>query len=160
MYQIRLLEPHEASVYREIRLEALNTYPDCFAADYEQQKALPTLYFERLIKEASTKGKMAGAFINAELVGICGVTFETTLLPDAGEIIQMYVKPTSQHLGIGRALMRFMETVSLDCCIKTLVLGVEPSNKTAFGWYQGLGYRLDQALSKESNVQYMKLSLL
>lgn len=102
---------------------------------------------------------MAGAFIDGELVGICGVTFETRLLPNAGEIIQMYVKPTTQNLGVGKALMRFIETVSLDLSIKTLVLGVEQSNEMVFGLYQSLGYRFDQALANESSVQYMRLSL-
>ena len=105
MHVIRILEPRDAGVYREIRLEALKKFPEYFGSGYEQQVKLEKLYFERLIEERSDKGKMFGAFIDDELVGICGVTFETQVLPNAGEIIQMYVKLEHQNSGLGKKLV-------------------------------------------------------
>lgn len=93
------LKPIDSEQYRKIRLEALEEYPEHFGSGYYEKANLPKLYFQRLIEEESSQGFMVGAFEKTDLVGICGITFETKLLDSSGKIVQMYVTKNHQRKG-------------------------------------------------------------
>ena len=155
----KILGPKDAIAYRAIRLEALKKYPEYFGSGYEQQVQLEKLYFERLIEEGSEKGKMAGVFIDNQLVGVCGVTFETTVLPNAGEVIQMYVKPEYQSKGFGKSLMLKIKEICDSCAISTVLLEVVKDNESAIKVYKQSGYKINESLSCDPNKVYMTLAM-
>lgn len=157
---IRKLRPKDAPAYRLLRLEALKAYPNYFGSGYEQQVLLNKLYFEQLIEEQSERGVMFGAFVDSNLVGICGVTFEAQRLPDAGEIIQMYVQPEYQHKGFGRQLMNAIEGYCRKGRAKNLVLEVIRANTSAINLYTQLGYRAPLVESDQSTPIEMILALI
>jgi len=159
MATTKLLEPKDSIAYRAIRLEALKKYPEYFGSGYEQQLQLEKLYFERLIEEGSEKGKMAGVFIDDQLVGICGVTFETKVLPNAGEIIQMYVKPEYQNKGFGKSLMKKIEDICTSSAISTALLEVVINNSSAIKVYEQSSYKINESLSSDQNTVYMTLAM-
>lgn len=41
---IRALTPADIPAYRDIRLESLRLHPDCFGANYEEQRQQPTMH--------------------------------------------------------------------------------------------------------------------
>ncbi|WP_431689216.1 GNAT family N-acetyltransferase [Hahella sp. NBU794] len=159
MYEVRVLEPRDAKAYRAIRLEALKTFPEHFGSGYEQQVKLEKLYFEMRIEERSDKAMMVGAFLNSELVGICGVTFQTQVAPDAGEIIQMYVKPANQNAGVGGKMLAAINNLCRAMPVKTLLLEVYKSNQNAIRVYEACGYRVNAALGENPGSQYMTMAL-
>jgi len=159
MTTVKILEPKDSLEYREIRLEALKKYPEYFGSGYEQQVQLDKLYFERLIEEGSSEGIMAGVYADDQLVGICGVTFETKVLPNAGEIIQMYVKPEYQNRGFGKSLMRHILDTCKSAPISTILLEVVNENTSAVKVYEQSGYKFDKDLGDDPNTVYMILAL-
>lgn len=157
-YLIRRLKPSESSIYRAIRLEALKSYPEYFGASYAEQSRLEKLYFERIIEENSSRGIMMGAFFNEELIGICGVTFETKILQNAGEIIQMYVKKKHQGNKIAKDLIeRLFDHVKQRKEVKFLVLGVDKNNIPAIKTYNNCGFEVNTDIKEEDGVLYMSL---
>lgn len=152
VYQV--LGPDQAAQYREVRLEALQTYPECFGSRYEDQVGLEKLYFERLIEEQGSSGFMMAALSAGHIVGICGLTYETDLLAPSAELIQMYVRPSYQGLAIGRGLVnRTLEKVAQDGKVKRVALEVGIQNGAAAALYarQGFIVNFDVAAS-EGNV--------
>ena len=159
MLSIKILEPKDSPAYRELRIEALKKYPEYFGSGYEQQVKLERLYFERLIEENSPKGCMVGAYMDNHLVGICGITYETQVLANAGEIIQMYVKAEYQNQGIGKQLMLNIKEACRSTSISTILLEVVKDNLSAIKVYEQSGYLLDENLGANPNTVFMKLEL-
>ncbi|MBU2865078.1 GNAT family N-acetyltransferase [Reinekea forsetii] len=156
---IQILLPDQALIYRSLRLEALKRYPEHFGAGYEQQLSLDKLYFERIIEEQSNQGVMFGAFEVEQLVGICGVTFETERQLNSGEIIQMYVKPEYQNQGFGAELMNALLSTCKSASISALFLEVMPQNSQAIHLYRQMGFTQISNESAEGAPLVMSLTL-
>ena len=93
--EIRTLTEDDAALYRELRLEALQTNPEAFGSSYEEAAARPlSATAERL----RTPGAVTlGAFEEAALIG------NVTLVRDEGlkmrhraNIYAMYVTPAAR----------------------------------------------------------------
>ena len=66
--QIRRLQPADAALYREIRLEALQKNPEAFGSTFEKENAQPLSWFEAAIGRAD----IFGGFLDERLMGIAG----------------------------------------------------------------------------------------
>ena len=100
---VRRLLPAEAETFRAIRLEALATCPEAFATTYAMQAADPPGYFAETLRGAA----VFGAFREEEIVGMAGLRREPgERKQHKGVLWGMYVRPTVQGLGLGRALVR------------------------------------------------------
>lgn len=142
----RKLIPNDAQAYREIRLESLRKHPESFDSNYEEQRKLPKLMLEEQIAQASDDIFAIGAFDHDKLIGICGfIPFgvpETLGIPDAGTIIQMYVKSTYSGRKIGLNLINAtIEQACKNPGIKKIVLGVKESNLKAIRVYRQAGFQ-------------------
>lgn len=156
----RILEPNESKLYREIRLDSLREYPEYFGSKYEEQAKLTKLYFEKIIEENSPSGIMAGIFDKDEIVGICGVTFETKVTQNAGEIIQMYIKRTYQGNRLGGKLLECIyENIKKDKNIEHLILGVDKNNIAAIKTYYNFGFQINTNIKEENGILYMSLTI-
>lgn len=159
-YTIRKLKPFESKLYRTIRLESLKAYPEYFGSNYEAQLKLDKLYFEKVIEEGTLEGVMMGAFVNDDLVAICGVSFKTDLIPNAGEIIQMYVKKRFQGKKLSKALMEYIvENIRTYRDIDILVLGVDKSNSIAIKSYLSCGFIMSSEIKDDVKTSYMTFHL-
>ncbi|MDN3650150.1 GNAT family N-acetyltransferase [Reinekea marina] len=156
---IRILQSEDALRYRSLRLEALKRYPEHFGVGYEQQLSLDKLYFERIIEEQSNQGLMFGAFDGEQLVGICGVTFETERQLNSGEIIQMYVKPEYQNKGFGALLMNVLLSTCKSASLSALFLEVMPQNAQAIHLYRQIGFTQISHESAKGAPMLMSLTL-
>ncbi len=159
-FEIRKLEANESKLYRALRLEALREYPEYFGSDYSQQVHLEKLYFERIIETNSDKGDMVGAFRDEVLIGICGVTYETEVISNAGEIVQMYVKRNFQGHMIGENLIRaIIELVKNKKKVSVLLLGVYINNVKAKSVYEKCEFTINEEIKKGGEVVYMTLQI-
>ncbi len=160
IYFTRKLKPTESKIYRKIRLESQRENPESFEAKYQEQVQVPKLYFERILKENSPRGIMVGTFLKNELIGICGVTFETNTINNAGEIIQMYVKEKHRGNKIGLELLTRLQCEVKELQnIKMLVLSVKKNNLPAIKTYNYFGFEINETIPTENNAQYMSLSV-
>lgn len=137
---IRALTPADIPAYRDIRLESLRLHPDCFGANYEEQRQQPTMHFERCIASQSPQHTMLGAFEGEQLVGLCGVSEleKRTVL-----LTQMYVKSRCQGTGVGVALIdaaRHTAAEKHQACV--LQLDVYPHNLAAKHRYEKAGFQV------------------
>lgn len=142
-FTYRRLQPHEAGIYRSLRLEALKNHPDNFDSTYAAESAKPKLSFEESIEHQSTDRFIMGAFYNNRLIGICGFSQEPLgKFHHKGSIIQMYVNPefkgnkTGFHLLIATANEAFITTE-----VEQLILGVVATNMAANRIYEQVGFK-------------------
>ncbi|KKC99445.1 GNAT family N-acetyltransferase [Photobacterium halotolerans] len=144
---IRALTPADIPAYRDIRLESLRLYPDCFGASYEEQRQLPILYFERNIASQSLQHTMLGVFEGEELIGLCGVSERenrTVLLT------QMYVKSRCQGAGVGVALINAAKhTAAEKHQARVIELDVYPHNLAAKRRYEQAGFQVTDQTADE-----------
>ncbi len=139
----RILAPDETKLYRSIRLESLQTFPNSYGSNYKDQKAKEKLGFENIIAQELSDQFIMGAFSESSLLGICGFYRN----PDQreqhkGAIIQMYVRPTYQGQQIGAALLETTMQKGFELKeIERINLGVYSHNKAAIHLYQKAGFK-------------------
>jgi len=100
-WQIRKLVAADVAAFRDLRLEALQTYRDAFGSTYETEMSRPLSYFvERLQKNV-----ILGGFDQGELVGMIGF-YQQSGPKDRhkGAIWGMYIKSRLQGGGLASAL--------------------------------------------------------
>ncbi|UIP30422.1 GNAT family N-acetyltransferase [Photobacterium sp. TLY01] len=144
---IRALTPADIPAYRDIRLESLRLHPDCFGANYEEQRQQPTMHFERNIACQSPHHTMLGAFEGEELIGLCGVS---ALENQVAQLTQMYVKRRCQGTGAGVALIDVAKhTAAEKHHARVIELDVYPHNLAAKRRYEQAGFQVTDQTADE-----------
>jgi RimJ/RimL family protein N-acetyltransferase len=138
----------DASLYRDIRLEALGASPEAFGSTFETENAQPlSWFFDRL--GTST---VLGAFSDTKLVAMAGFAIQQgQKRAHKGLLWGMYVRPGARGTGVGR---RVVEAV-LDLArqhVELIQLTVVQENEHARRLYASLGF-LDYGLEKHSLKQ-------
>jgi ribosomal protein S18 acetylase RimI-like enzyme len=140
MMHIRLLESNHAAIYRNLRLEALQSHPEAFSSSYEEEKEIPLEIFESRLKEQHSF--TYGAFDNEQLIGVVTLVLEKkNKLKHRANIVAMYVDPQKRRFGIGKSLM--LEAINKAKAIEGIVqiyLGVTSNNEPAKKLYYSLGF--------------------
>ena len=102
MLDIRRLVPADASLYRDIRLEALQAAPEAFGSTYELERTYTTEQFADLLGRSD----VFGAFQGADLLGMAG--YRTQAGPKRehkGFLWGMYVRSTARRTGASKKLV-------------------------------------------------------
>ena len=88
-------------------LDAYERHPDAFTSSAAERAALPPAWWEkRLAPGDNAADVVLGAFIDATLAGVVGLSFETrTKARHKATLFGMYVPPSSRHAGLGRTLV-------------------------------------------------------
>ncbi|MCG7342655.1 GNAT family N-acetyltransferase [Sporosarcina sp. ACRSL] len=137
---IRQLEPQDAEVYFQIRLEALYKNPEAFGSSYEEEKKeTADKYKERL---QGTDSFIFGAFDDSKLVGVITLLTEKRMkLKHRATIVAMYVAPEKRGEGVAKALMNeaINKARTLEG-IEQIHLTVVSSNIAAKKLYSSLGF--------------------
>jgi ribosomal protein S18 acetylase RimI-like enzyme len=140
MMEIRTLSEDDAALYRELRLEALQTSPEAFGSSYEETVVRPlSATAERLRTPGSAT---FGAFEQDALIGV------VTLVRDEGlkmghraHIYAMYVTSAARGRGVGRALMaEAIRRARAMTGIEQILLTVTSTNTPARALYEALGF--------------------
>ncbi|WP_328588699.1 MULTISPECIES: hypothetical protein [Bacillaceae] len=66
--EIKILEPKDAVIYREVRLAALKANPEAFSSSYEEEKEYTLENFEKRLKY--NHFFTFGAFVENKLQGL------------------------------------------------------------------------------------------
>ncbi|MEL6584439.1 MAG: GNAT family N-acetyltransferase [Pseudomonadota bacterium] len=133
----RLTEP-DAAQFREIRLEALRTAPDAFAASLETEAAKDLAQFEaRLIRS-----HVFGAFEGTSIIGMAGYFRQSgEKLAHKGVVWGMFVRPESRKSGVGHALLiAVIAEARKEVEVVNLTVGTE--NHAALALYRSLGFEV------------------
>jgi RimJ/RimL family protein N-acetyltransferase len=134
--EMRRLGPADASVYREIRLEALADSPHNFSSTLESEQDQPLDRFATRLADDF----VLGAFSGTHLVGVAG--FYVQPRPKhrhKGMLWGMYVRPYYRAAGIGRKLVEAVIAHARQH-VELLQLFVIADNTPARRLYASLGF--------------------
>lgn len=95
----------------------------------------------RSVKETyeHTQAFVAVAELDEKVVGYCIVYF----VLDEGEIARIAVDKCCRRQGVGRQLLKYVESICDKKCIDRLLLDVRESNEGARDFYKSLGFKED-----------------
>jgi ribosomal protein S18 acetylase RimI-like enzyme len=134
--RIRLLTPADAALYREIRLEALETHPQAFSATFAHEREQPLSWFEERL--AATD--VFGAFLADELAGVAGFwRRDGTASEHKAVLWGMYVRSGARHIGLGKRLVDAVKAHAAER-VEQLQLTVVAENEPALRLYTRAGF--------------------
>ncbi|NBD23268.1 GNAT family N-acetyltransferase [Paenibacillus sp. T1] len=136
---IRLLQPGDRAVFRQLRQRAIEEHPESFSSSSEELSDAPEL----LIASDHVSRFVVGAFAeNGDLIGIVGFKQESLMkFRHKGVIWGMYVDKSWQGKGIAKRLLaRLIECVETTTEVEQLNLAVAESNEGAKRLYESFGF--------------------
>lgn len=135
-FQVRRLTESDARAYRDIRLEALEEYPETFQATYESAMDLPLeAYAVRLQMYA-----LFGGFVGDELKGFLGFTpLRNPKIAHKGVLWGMYVKPDARGTGLAEAMVEAALNYARDH-VEQVLISVIADNERARRFYEKMGF--------------------
>jgi RimJ/RimL family protein N-acetyltransferase len=149
MHSIRRLNLGEASLYREIRLRALQESPDAFTTTYES--ALKRDYGSWVAQaDGSAQGSDRATFIvfADQPIGLAGL-YRDPDLPVRGELIQVWVAADHRGSSVAAELLdRIFEWASHNN-FHLVRAQVTPANSRAFRFYEKYGF---QAVGSDGGI--------
>lgn len=135
----RKLLSHESTLYRNIRLESLEQFPDSFETSYQEALNTKKLRMEIDIENQTPEKFVFGAFAEHTLIGLC--TFVKNE-DNSGNIYQMYVKKGFQGKSIGSGLVQsVIQEAKKKFTITEIALEVAPKNHSAYQLYKKNGFK-------------------
>ena len=140
--KIRLLEPHEVSFHRELRLRVLNDAPDSFAETAAEVAARPLSYWEELTRSVTEPNRHI-MFVAFEGDVILGTTYGL-LDPEssnAGRVGGMWVAPSQRRRGVGRALVEAVLVWARERGLKRVSLWAPAAAPAAVALYSRAGFK-------------------
>jgi ribosomal protein S18 acetylase RimI-like enzyme len=134
--QIRRLTPADASLYREIRLEALQRSPEAFGSTFEQECSQSLGQFEEVLAKAD----VFGAFRASDLVGMAGYRGQAgAKRAHKGFLWGMYVRSSARGTGVAKRLVEAVLDHARDR-VELVQLSVVKENETAQRLYRSCGF--------------------
>lgn len=139
--EIRQLTAEDAVLYKALRLEALQNYPEAFGSDYEAEKDRPVEQYAIRLK--SEQASTFGAFHEGELVGVVTIVcLEPVKMKHRANLFAMYVTPRARKQQVGRQLVEeaLRRTLKQHPVIEQVHLSVVRTNEAAKALYRSLGF--------------------
>jgi ribosomal protein S18 acetylase RimI-like enzyme len=140
---IRRLVPREGPQYRALMLEAYERHPDAFTSSVSERAALPLSWWESRLAAGHEPSEMVfGAFQNAELAGVAGLSFESReKVRHKATLFGMYVPSRFRGVGLGRQLVdAALGYARSRAGIKIVQLTVSQGNTSAETLYRRCGF--------------------
>ncbi len=139
-----LLQPSDASQYRELMLEAYDLAADAFTSTVEERAAEPEAFWIKRISDPSGLSAAFGAFDSEKLIGT--VALEFSAKPKTRHralVIGMYTAPGARGSGVGRALLNaIVAHARAKEGLLSLTLTVTEGNEPAINLYRGAGFQV------------------
>ncbi|MDZ4178384.1 MAG: GNAT family N-acetyltransferase, partial [Coriobacteriia bacterium] len=139
-----LLQPSDATQYRELMLQAYELAADAFTTTAEERAAEPESFWIKRISNASGLSAAFGAFEGKNLIGT--VALEFSAKPKTRHkalVIGMYTAPTARKNGVGRALLKAaVAFAQAKDGLQSLTLTVTEGNEPAVSLYRSVGFQV------------------
>lgn len=133
---VRRLVESDARAYRDIRLEALEAYPESFQATYESAVDLPLEAFAVRMQMYA----LFGGFTDGELAGFLGFTpLRNPKIAHKGVLWGMYVEPTARGTGLAKAMVEAALDYARDH-VEQVLISVITDNERARRFYEKMGF--------------------
>jgi ribosomal protein S18 acetylase RimI-like enzyme len=133
---VRLLTPEDYDSFRQLRLESLRLLPANFAADPDQEDAMPKEEWLKRLASASS----FGGFIDGTLSGMVVLSRPSRpKLAHTGDIGAMYVRESAWGTGLADALMTALLTLA-SAVVEQVQLVVNAENGRAIKFYKRHGF--------------------
>ncbi|AZA85188.1 N-acetyltransferase [Chryseobacterium lactis] len=137
--EYRKLLPEESKMYRKIRLESLEKFPEAFGANYQDALKIEKFRIEEDIENELPERFVFGAFSDGDLIGICTFVKDEN---QRGNLYQMYVKKDFQGKNIGYELIRrIINEIRGHFNDLEIFLEVAPHNEKAYSLYRKTGFK-------------------
>ena len=160
---IRPLLPHEASVFREVRLRALAESPDAFGETLQQAQAQPDSYWETLTDSVTRPDGhvMVLAEQAEQIMGfVCGLLDRYD--EHIGHLGGMWVDPAFRSSGVGHLLVASILEWAHQRNHRKLQLWVTEGNLKAIRLYEKMGFvdtgKRDE-LPSDRSLQIVQMAL-
>ena len=136
---IRLLNRHDAAIFRSIRLEAVQDSPLAFAESVAEANDKSLIDFENYLDSHGRGDFVLGDFDGEKLIGVIGF-FRSAHRKHfhKGTIWGMYVTPAYRSRGVGAALFKTRSLTGL----RQINLTVTSGNAAAKRLYEKAGFRV------------------
>lgn len=154
----RKLFPEESKIYRTIRLESLEEFPESFCANYQEALKIEKFRMENDIEQQTAERFVLGAFAEKKLIGICAFVKEEN---NVGTLYQMYVKKEYQGKSIGLGLIEaVIDEARQQFGSIEIHLEVTPGNENTYKLYKKAGFEevkntFNEKFSSAITMKYM-----
>lgn len=139
--RVRRIRPGDGNALREVRLRALQTDPEAFAATYQQAALRKDDDWEEMAVDAATGGEKVIFLAESDdgCVGMVGA-FARPNEPVTRNLYGMWVAPEARSSGIGMKLVDEVLEWSKAAGAEEVKLWVVESNHKAVALYQRAGF--------------------
>ena len=140
--EIRFLTGHDATLYRGIRLEALECEPEAFGSSVDEFSTLTLDDIATRLSADSLNNFVVGAFADARLLGTAGFFRDKGLKErHKGHIWGVYVTPEARGKRAGHEMLRaLLERAAKIEGIEQMMLSVATTQTAAVRLYRSFGF--------------------
>jgi RimJ/RimL family protein N-acetyltransferase len=137
LLKVRRLETDDVGIYRELRLEGLESHPEAFSASWEDESAKPASWWAERLQASTVFG---GWIDGSPLLGVAGFHVSgAPKLRHKGILWGMYVRPQARGSGLATSLVqRVIEHART--LVEEISLTVVASNQAAHRLYSAAGF--------------------
>jgi len=142
---IRLVRISEVAAFRDLRLEALRTHPEAFAADYASDLARPIEFWQERVRNnmGDDQGAIFVAEANGTLAGMVGVRRHEGVKVHHGAMLWgVYVRPEWRGMDLAQALIAACLGWARTAGLRQVRLGVATTNGAAIRSYVESGFQV------------------
>jgi ribosomal protein S18 acetylase RimI-like enzyme len=137
---IEPITPQYTSIFKEVRLRALQDAPYAFGSTFARESQLTdTDWIQRVER---WNGEMGVGFLAMDEEKPCGIAgaFLDQNDPTRAQLISMWTAPSHRQCGIGRLLVNAVLKWAQTRNARTLLLMVTSNNESAINFYRRLGF--------------------
>jgi ribosomal protein S18 acetylase RimI-like enzyme len=137
---IKPITPLNVSVFRAVRLRALEDAPQAFTSTYAKESQLAES--EWLARAERMHGERGAGFLAMDGEQACGMVgaFLVESDPSSALLVSMWTAPTHRRRGVGRLLVEEVLKWAHLRKARTLLLMVTAGNESALRFYERLGF--------------------
>jgi len=140
MITLEPITPHNVSIFRAVRLRALQDTPHAFSSTYAQECQFTEAdWIDRARRWNGERGVGFLALDDGTACGIVG-SFLDSADPTRALLVSMWTAPTHRERGIGRLLVNEVAGWARERGARVLQLVVTSNNGPAIRFYERLGF--------------------
>lgn len=140
MIALERVTPQNASIFKAVRLRALQDTPSAFGSTYAKESQFPDSEWAK--RASNMNGERSIGFMAMDGGAACGIAACFLDQTDAthAHLISMWTAPSHRQQGIGRLLVNEILAWARERRVRTLRLLVTSNNASAIKFYEQLGF--------------------